>query len=163
VRFDVEQRFSADLATVEAVLYSPPLLERLATLPKLGGATLLSEQRDGARITRRVRYRFTAELNAAVTAVVDPDKLTWVEESVHDTTTHRTTWGIVPDHYPGRMTCQGTFQLLADGSGTRRLTQAELKVHVPIVGGRVERAIVSGLEEHAVDEEQAVNAYLSTL
>lgn len=161
MRFSIEQRFEADLETVEAVLYSPDLLAELAVLPKLGGAALLAEARDGDRVTRRVRYHFTAELNAAVTAVVDPDKLTWVEESVHDATTHVTTWGIVPDHYPGRLTCQGTFTLVGEGATTRRLTEAELKVHVPLVGGRVERAIVSGLEEHARDEEAAINRFLT--
>lgn len=163
MQFHIEQRFNADRDTVEAALYSPALLERLATLPKLGGAVLLDEQIDGHRIARRVRYKFTAALSSAVTAVLDPDNLTWVEESVHDATTHVTTWAIVPDHYADRLTCRGTFSLVAkNDTQSLRQTAAEIKVHFPLVGGRVERAIVSGLQEHAVDEERTINAFLAS-
>lgn len=162
MQFLIEQQFHGDLAAVEDALYSPALIAQLTTLPKLGGATLLDEQRDGDVVARRVRYKFTAELNSAVTAVVDPDNLTWVEESRHDYTTHVTTWRIVPDHYADRLTCRGTFTLVPKTPAlTLRQTEAEIKVHFPLVGGRVEKAIVSGLREHAVDEERTVNAFLS--
>ena len=161
MHFHIEQRFSADLDVVEAALYSPALIAELVGLPKLGGATLLDEQTDGRTVKRRVRYRFTAKLSSAVTAVVDPDKLTWVEESVHDPESHVTTWKIVPDHYGTRLTCHGTFELAQQSPGqTVRVTEADIKVHFPLVGGRVEKAIVSGLQEHAVDEEAAVNRHL---
>lgn len=163
MHFVIEQRFAGGLAAVEAALYSPALLEQLAVLPKLGGATLLDEQRNGDRVFRRVHYKFTAELNAAVTAVVDPDRLTWVEESEHDYSTHMTTWRIVPEHYENRLTCTGTFRLVGTTPDlTLRHTEADVKVHFPLVGGRVEKAIVSGLREHAVDEERTVNQYLQT-
>ncbi len=161
MRFLIEQRLTGSLEAVEAALYSPALLAEMDDLPKLGGATLLDESVDGDRVRRRVRYKFTAELNAAVTAVVDPDKLTWVEESVHDRSTHVTTWRIVPDHYPDRLDCHGTFTLVPKSPElTLRQTEAEIKVHFPLVGGRVEKAIVSGLQEHAVDEEKTVNQFL---
>ncbi|MDP1794051.1 MAG: DUF2505 family protein, partial [Acidimicrobiales bacterium] len=84
-----------------------------------------------------------------------------VEESVHDLASHLTTWRIVPDHYASRLSCRGTFALAQKGPAmTVRVTEAELKVHFPLVGGRVEKAIVSGLQEHAVDEEAAVNRFL---
>jgi hypothetical protein len=163
VRFLIEQRFAGSLEAVEAALYSPALLAAMANLPKLGGAVLLEETVTGDRTRRRIRYKFTADLSAAVTAVVDPDKLTWVEESVHDHTTHVTTWRIVPDHYADRLTCSGTFTLVAKSPDvTLRRTEAEIKVHFPLVGGRVEKAIVSGLREHAADEERAVNQFLQS-
>jgi hypothetical protein len=161
VRFHIEQRFAASLEKVEGAYCSPALLATLATLPKVGGAELLDQQVDGDRVTQRVRYRFTGELSSAVTAVVDPQRLSWVEESVLDRTSHVTTWHIVPDHYANRLTCLGTFRLEASGATTRRLTEAEIKVHFPLVGGRVERAIVSGLEEHAAAEQVAVQAFLT--
>jgi hypothetical protein len=161
VRFSIDQRFNAPLLDVENAYCSPELLATMATLPKIGGAELIDQQVDADRVRQRVRYRFTGDLNAAVTAVIDPALLSWVEESVLDRTTHVTTWKIVPDHYGSRLTCSGTFSLLGDETATRRRTDAEIKVHFPLVGGRVEKAIVSGLQEHAVAEEAAVMAYLS--
>jgi uncharacterized protein DUF2505 len=161
VRFFIEQRFAAPLQQVEAAYCSPDLLATLATLPKVGGAELLDQQTDGSRVTQRVRYRFTGDLNAAVTAVIDPSLLSWIEESELDRASHVTTWHIVPDHYGSRLTCAGTFSLSARGDETLRRTEAEIKVHFPLVGGRVERAIVSGLEEHAAAEQVAVQAYMA--
>jgi len=161
VRFFIEQRYRAPLTQVEDAYCSPELLATMATLPKVGGAELLDQQVDGGRVTQRVRYRFTGDLNSAVTAVVDPQKLSWVEESVLARASHVTTWHIVPDHYGSRLTCRGTFTLSPVSDGTVRRTEAEIKVHFPLVGGRVEKAIVSGLEEHAAAEQDAVEAFLT--
>ena len=68
--------------------------------------------RPTGRVTLRVRYRFIGDLSPAVTAVVDPARLTWVEESVHDLD------GLSvgaspsdPDHYADRLRCPGTYRL----------------------------------------------------
>jgi hypothetical protein len=160
VRFFIEQRYRAEVTQVEDAYCSPELLATLATLPKVGGAELIDQQVAGDRVTQRVRYRFTGELNSAVTAVVDPARLSWIEESVLDRASHVTTWHIVPDHYASRLTCKGTFTLSAVGNETLRRTEAEIKVHFPLVGGRVEKAIVSGLVEHAEAEQHAVQAFI---
>lgn len=90
----------------------------------------------------------------------DPHRLTWVEETTYDRRTHRGDHRIVPDHYGGRLHASYTTELSADGAVTRRLTNGELKVRFPLVGTRVERAIVSGLSEHAVLEADALTAWL---
>ncbi|HUR78758.1 MAG TPA: DUF2505 family protein [Acidimicrobiales bacterium] len=161
MRFTIEQRFRARLTDVEDAYVSPELLATLATLPKVGGAELLEQRHEAGHVFQRVRYRFTAELSAAVTAVVDPAKLTWVEESMLDRATHVTTWKIVADHYGNRLDCRGEFALREDGGGTVRRTDAEIKVRFPLVGGRVEKAIVAGLEQHAEAEQAAVEAYMT--
>ena len=161
MRFTIKQQFAAPLLDVESAYCSPDLLATLATLPKVGGAELLDQRTEGDRVLQRVRYRFTGELNSAVTAVVDPRKLSWVEESELDRATHVTTWKIVPDHYGSRLSCRGEFRLSEHDGVTTRATDAEIKVHFPLVGGRVERAIVSGLEDHAAAEVGAVHAYLT--
>ena len=110
---------------------------------------------------RRIRYAFAGELSPAVTAVVDPARLTWVEESATDRRTHHTTFTIVPDHYGSRLRCSGTFSLAeAPGGASVRTAEGELKVSFPLVGGKVERAIVSGLEEHAELEAEVLRDWI---
>jgi len=46
-----------------------------------------------------------------------------------------------------------------DGA-TRRVIEGDLRVRFPLVGSTVERAIVSGLADHAAAEEEAVQAWL---
>ena len=161
MRFRIEQNFDAPLEDVEAAFVDPAFLEELGTLPKLGRPELVDQREDGDLVHQRVRYAFAGELSSAVTAVVDPDKLTWVEESTLDRRTHRTRFTIVPDHYKTRLSCDGEFVLEPTGTGARRVATGELKVRFPLVGGKVERAIVSGLEEHAEREVDAMARWLS--
>lgn len=109
-----------------------------------------------------VHYRFTGDVSSAVRRVVDPGRLTWTEESTLDTTTHRSTWRIVPDHYRSLLSATGTYQLEAQGdTATVRVAEGVVKVGVPLVGGKVEGAIVSGLREHAEAEEGVMADWLA--
>ena len=162
MRFRIEQRFTGSLVDVENALVDPAYLERLGSLPKLGAPTLVHQVVTDDVVHQWVKYRFTGDLNAAVRRVVDPARLTWVEESTLDRATHRTTWRIVPDHYAGMIRCNGTFQLTElPGGGTLRIAEADIKVNVPLVGSKVERAIVSGLEEHAEAEQAVMDEWLA--
>ena len=159
--FRLEQRFAAGVEAVEAALLDPRFVGRLGELPRLGRPALLAEQREGTVVRREVRSAFVGELSPAVTAVVDPDKLTWVDVGEHDLATHRSRHHIVPDHYGSRLSCTYETALTAGGSGTLRVTAGELRVHMPLVGRRVERAIVSGLAEHAALEAEALADWLA--
>lgn len=161
MRFRLEQRFRAPLREVEYAFVDPAFLARMSELPTLGRPQLLDQDVEVDVVRQRVRYAFVGELSPSVRAVVDPARLTWVEESSLDRRTHRTEWRVVPDHYANLLRCSGTFRLEADGAErTRRVTEAEVRVRFPLVGSKVERAIVSGLAEHAVLEEQAVADWL---
>ena len=160
VRFTIDQRFAASPDRVEAALVDPAYLERLSALPKLGRPTLLERREDGDLVHQSVRYAFVGDLNAAVRRVVDPQRLTWIEEATIDRSTHLTTWRIVPDHYGNLLRSSGTFRLEATGDGTRRVAEGDLKVSVPLVGGKVEQAIVSGLREHAALEQDVLEDWL---
>ncbi len=161
MRFRVEQRFAAPLEAVEDALLDPGFLARLAELPKLGAPEVLSHEVDGDVVHQRVRYRFSGDLAPAVTAVVDPDRLTWVEESTFHRGTHRGDHHIVPDHYANRLRASYATRLEPHGAGTRRLTEGELKVRFPLVGARVEKAIVTGLTQHAAAEADVLAAWLA--
>lgn len=161
MRFRLEQRFAAPPAAVEDALTDPRFLARLALLPNLGGAELLRREVDGDLVHLDVRYAFAGTLSSAVTAVVDPDKLTWVDAATFDRASSRSEHRIVPDHYGSRLTCSYTAAVTAAPDGARRTVEGELKVHFPLVGGRVERAIVSGMEEHARLEAAALDDWIA--
>ena len=162
MRFTIEQELAAPLERVEAALVDPDYLERLSTLPKLGRPTLVHRVEAGDLVHQWIKYAFVGDLNSAVRRVVDPARLTWVEESTLDRRTHRTTWRIVPDHYRNLLRSSGEFRLdHVSADATRRTTDAEIKVTVPLVGGKVEQAIVSGLREHAAEEVEVLDAWLA--
>jgi hypothetical protein len=160
VRFSLEQRFAAPVEAVEAAFLDPDLLGRLSDLPHLGHAAELERSDDGRTVRRRVRWAFTAPLSPAVTAVIDRDRLTWVEESVLDRRTHQADFVILPDHYPDRLRCEGTVSLWGLAGTTRRVTEGTLDVRFALVGRKVEQAIVAGLRDHAAAEEKVVQHWL---
>jgi Protein of unknown function (DUF2505) len=151
VRFELVQRVQAPLDVVEAAYIDPEFLIELGKLPKLGHPELLEQRDRGTEVWQRLRYAFRGHLSAAVTAVVDPNQLSWVEESTLDRATHRTTFRIVPDHYGRMLEASGQVTLTEDqgGAATTRRTTGDLSVHVPFVGHKVETAIIAGLREHA--------------
>lgn len=162
MHFELTQRFSAPVADVADAFCDPGFYEVLAELPKLGRPEVLSRETDGSRVVMRVRYRFNGELSSAARAVLDPAKLTWVEESTHDLAAHRVSFVQVPDHYADRFTCRGSYRFRADGaSHTIRTAEGDVKVRAPIVGSSVERAIISGLKEHLHEAVDLLERWLS--
>lgn len=161
MHFRLEQRFDAPVEAVEAALLDAGFAERLGSLPRLGRPEVLRQEQAGLLVYREVRHAFVGNLSPAVTAVVDPARLTWVDVATHDLVTHRSEHRIVPDHYGSRLTCRYATSLAQTAEGTARVAEGELRVHMPLVGGRVERAIVSGMAEHAALEQGALPAWLA--
>jgi len=162
VKFRLEQVFSASVEVVEDALADPAFIEALGRLHELGQPRLLDQRSDGSLLHQRVHHRFVGDLSRAVTTVVDPARLTWVEELTWDRQAHRGWFRILPDHYADRLECRGTMSLVpAAGGTTQRVTEGELVVHMPLVGHRVERAILSGMAEHGDGEVQVLEQWLA--
>ena len=158
----IEQRLAAPIERVQAALVDAAFVARLENLPKIGRAELVSQEQYGDVVEQEIHYVFDAPLSSAVRAVVDPKKISWILESRFDLAEHQATWRIIPDHYRDRLTASGDSRLVADGGATRRLTAGTVTVHMALVGGRVERAIVSGLIEHAEAETVELQRFLDS-
>jgi hypothetical protein len=157
VRFRLEQSLPGSFDEVIGALLDPAFIASRGELPNLGPPEVLDQVRDEAAgtVQQRVRYRFTGSLSSAVTRVVDPAKLTWVDETTYRLAERLATFRVIPDHYAGKLRCEGTHVFVDDGAGgTTRSVDADLSVKVPIVGRAVEKAIVSGLRGH-LDAEGA--------
>jgi hypothetical protein len=162
MRFAIEQLFRADVDAVARAYADPALYAALVGLPKLGQPEVVGHDADGDTVVLQVRYHFGGEISPAARAVIHPDRLTWVECSTHDLARRQTTFTMVPDHYADRFSCRGSYHFEATDTGSRRRGEGDLRVKALLVAGAVERAIVSGLEEHLVDEVPVVEAFVAT-
>ena len=161
MRFQIEQVFAGAVEAVARVYTEPHFYERLGDLPKLGRPEVLDRREDGTQVHLAVRFWFTGQLSSAVTKVVDPAKLSWVEESVHDLEDHTVTFHMQPDNYADRLRFDGSSRFEPAGeSETRRVSEGDVVVRVPLVGRAVEGAIVSGLREHLAAEIAVVEHLL---
>ena len=161
MRFQLDQALPGSIDEVVAAFTDPGYLRSLGALGKVGAPEVLDQHRDGDVVRQRVRYRFTGDLSPAVTSVIDREKFVWVDEHTYDLATSSASFRIVPEHYAERLRCGGTERFHRIAEGTNRHVEAELSVRWPIVGGLVERAIVSGLKEHLAEEAELVERWLT--
>jgi len=161
MKFEIVQDLAARVNDVDGALVDPTFLVRMAELPKLGSAEVLDQRRDGDVVHQDVRFLFQAELSRSVTRVVDPALMTWIERSVCDLTRHETTCEILPDHYAGLLTGRYRSVIVEQGPGSLRTISGELKVRMPLVGGKVEGAIIGGLKENAAAQVGLLDAFIT--
>lgn len=150
--FQIRQDISAPLAAVESLLTDAAFVEATGALAPLADCRLLDATTASGRTQARIHRRFAADLPSVVTAVVDPRRLTWVEEAVFDHADHTATHRIVPDHYGDLLQCSYRTSLRVDGDRTIRDARGTMRVRVLLGGKQVERAIVGGLTEYAAAE-----------
>jgi hypothetical protein len=164
MRFEIEQLIAGPVEAVARTYTEPRFYELLGQLPKLGQPEVLERRESGSQVLLAVRFRFTGNLSPAVTRVVDPARLTWVEQSVHDLEHHTVTFHMQPDNYADRLRFDGSsrFEPIGD-KRTRRVAEGDVNVRVPLVGRAVEGAIVSGLREHLEAEVEVVERLVADL
>jgi hypothetical protein len=164
VDFRIEQRIAGDRLDVAWAYTEPGMYATLHGLPKIAAPEVLSREEAGGgdTVRLRLRFRFVGDLPTAAAAMLDPRKLTWVEESTHDLAAFEVTWRLVPDHYGDRFRANGSSTYRSDGDVTVRRTGGQLVVKTPFVGRLVERALVSGLKEHLDAETPMVAAWVAS-
>ena len=160
MRFTLTQHLPADPAEAIRLYADPEFHTSLHGMTKVAAPILVGRDVDRDRITLRLRYRFTAPLPSAVTAVVDPTRLSWIDETVYDLVGLTATTTLLPDHYGDRFTADIRSRFTAEEGGTERRIEGELKVRMLLVGSQVEKAIVSGIEEHLEEEGKEAAARL---
>lgn len=163
--FVIEQRLAGPPEVVQNTLLDVRFVAARSTLAKLGDAQLLECTRNETTARLRLRLHFTGHLAPAVTAVVDPTRLTWVDDATFDLAARRAEHRIEPDHYADRLVSHYTSELAqtqaGTGTETLRTLRGSVKVRMLLVGGKVESAIVSGLREHAEAEAALLNEWLA--
>jgi hypothetical protein len=161
VRFSLEQTFVAPADAVAAAYTDPALYAAFADLPRAGRPEVVHHEVDDGTVHLDVRWAFTAPLSAAARAVIDPDRLSWLQRSTHDLATRTVTFRMLPDHYADRFSCQGRYRFDDDGSGgTRRRNEGELRIKAPLVARAVEGAILDGLREQLEAEVPLVERFI---
>lgn len=163
MRFQIEQRFTADPVEVIRALSSDRYLsEGMAKLPDISEPEVAQQVSMGS-VRNVLKFHFGGHLPAVVTTVVDPKKLSWVEDTFIDLRALTATFSITPAHYANFFACRGSWKITATGAGASRIIDGTMKVSspIPFVNGQVERAIVSGLRERLLLEPGILDVWLS--
>jgi hypothetical protein len=151
VKFSIGQNVAVAPDVAVAAYGSPAFYENRAPSGDIALVEVVSHEDSGDQARIEVRYQFTGSVSSAVRAVIDPSKMSWITRTDIDKTQRRTSFVVLPDHYPDRLDCSGTFTFAdaATGSAATVITIAgDLKVHVFLVSRTVEQLIVSGLRKY---------------
>jgi hypothetical protein len=150
--FTVTQRFSASSRDVMALYADPDFFVSLPPSEKLATPELVTHGQSATTITLQLRYRFIGQLPSAVLRFVEPARLTWVEDTTIDLASASSTSVLVPDNYPDLLRASATAQFAGDASSSTRTVTGRVSVPVPLLGRKVESAIVEGLTDYLLAE-----------
>ena len=161
VKFGFEQRWAATVDEVIEVYLDPAFWSELTELRTTRAPEVLGVERNGDRAVVRLRYALSVDLPKEAARFLDPGDVTWVEETTWDLPGRTAQVRFLPAQGGGLLRASATADLHEDAGEALRRIRGELKVRVPLVGGRVERAIVDGVGEHLEAEADAVAARLA--
>jgi Protein of unknown function (DUF2505) len=155
VKFSIRQAVAVPPARAMAAYGSPAFYEGRQARDDIAVREVVHHAAEGDRILLEVRFAFTGSVSPAVRAVVDPARMSWITRTEILLDEGRSSWVVVPDHYPDRLKASGgyVFEEGEGGSGTCIVeVEGDLKVRVPIVGRSVEKVIVGDLRAYIADE-----------
>jgi len=155
VKFAIRQAVAVPPARAMAAYGSPTFYEGRPARDDIAVRDVVRHQATGDRVLLEVRFAFTGSVSPAVRAVVDPAKMSWITRTEILLAEDRSSWVVLPDHYPDRLSASGVyrFEVGDAGLGTCDVeVEGELKVRVPIVGRSVEKVIVGDLRAYIADE-----------
>ena len=165
MRFAFESSVALPMAQVVAAYGSPAFYEGRPSRDDISVLGVVNHEDSGHQILIEVHFAFAGSVSSAVRRVIDPTKMSWVTRTVIYPDENRSSWTVLPDHSPDRLTSSGSPHFAPApapapddggdggvGAATVVRVEGELKVHVPIVGRSVERVIVAGLRDYVADE-----------
>ena len=147
MKMTVTHRFDADVETVFALITDPEFLARMYADEGASDVQVDSDHHDDGPtiVTRR---KVTVDLPGFAKKVMQPTNTVvqtdeWAAADANSSRVCR--YRVEVQGVPSRI--DGTLTLSPDGAGTRHDVVAEVKVSIPLLGGRLEKfAVESGLK-----------------
>ena len=133
------------LAVIDAEDFPAMLCARL----NLKERTLLLREDRGDHVFVQWKVLPTADIPGPVKAALGGKGLSFIEEERQPKARpHHREWNVLLEALgPKRFRCSGTFDLVPEGGGTRRILKGEVDVKLLGVGGIVEKHVARGMVE----------------
>lgn len=140
MQFRVVQQLPCTPDAVFDLLEEDVLEERVRTSSSSLREPLEKVWRDRV-LLRRTRIRPVRELPALVNKLLGPEGLSYIQTVHTDREAQLVRWSLDVDRVGDRVRIGGTETLAATGTGCVLTVDAEVVVRVPVVAGRVEKAV----------------------
>ena len=161
VKFEFEQRWTASVDEVVDVYLDESFWTGMVNLRKTSPPTVLDIARRADSAVVRLHWVLSVDLPREAARFIDPDDVAWVEETNWDLSSGVARVSFHPDQAAGLLRASATARLEEVGSEAVRSIDGDLSVRIPLLGRKVEPAIVEGVVEHLGEEAEAIAARLS--
>ena len=158
MKFGFEQRWNASVADVVDLYCDQAFWSSVTGVAKTSAPEVLEVTRDGDTAFTRLHWKLVVDLPRQASRFIDPDNVAWVEETTWDIPAATATVGFVPSQGAALIKAHAEIAVVADGEEAVRRVTGELNVRIPLLGGRVENAIVDGIGDHLTEEAEVVAA-----
>ncbi len=151
--------FDRDVATVFQLLTDPDfLVQRSSDLGELSAQCEVEEEADATRIVQS--REIERDLPSFLSRLFDPrQKITVVEEWKRQASGYRGSFTYEVIGQP--VTIKGRFELKPRGEGCEYSVSHDVKVKIPLIGGRAEKFVASQARESVLKELEYAAGKLS--
>lgn len=159
MEFTRTQRFDSEPRAVLTALTDESFWAGLDGLTTMSTPDVLEVRRWGDRVTTRLRYSLVVDLPREAARFINTSAVSWVEvtEWTISRSTSETTF--LPDQAQRLLAASVQTTLHAEGTGTVRAVDGDVRVRIPILGSKVESAIIGGVEQYLDELTAAVDGY----
>ncbi|MGH2807963.1 MAG: DUF2505 domain-containing protein [Actinomycetota bacterium] len=161
MRFEVVHTFAYDPDKVADAILDEDYQHSLEDVESVEHRELLSqEERPDGTVVRRTRCVLDIHITGVAKSFIGDGDPAWVEEATWHPQRMEWAWIVIPEIGVGLLDAKGTIALRANGNGTARVIEGDVKVRVPLYGGKVEGWIVDGIEQGYAEEAERLEEWL---
>ena len=106
----------------------------------------LEVREEGDILTQRMRVSPRKPLPPLLAKAIGRDRLSYVQEVAFNNAQFTTTWKVLSDVLSDKVKCSGTSRVELLPDGCERIIEGSIEVSVFMVGGAIEKHILSELE-----------------
>jgi hypothetical protein len=161
MRFEVSHPFEASPEDVARAMLDPAFQDTITDIGHLHDREVL-EQGDlpDGGFKRSVRCVLALEVSGIARSMLGDADPAWVQEETWNADLTHCEWTIHPEVAGELLSASGTIDIEGSGDKATRSVVGDVKVRVPLYGGKVEGWIVSGVSEAYDEEAQRLAAWL---
>lgn len=161
MRFEVSHTFAIPPRRLAEALLDPGLQPDLTDIGALHDRAVLSrdEHADGSMV-REIRCVLALEVSGIARSMLGDGDPAWVQHETWSRERTHCDWVIHPEVGADLLSASGVIDVAGSESSSTRTVAGEVKVRVPLYGGKVERWIVGGVTRAYADEAERVSAWL---
>lgn len=144
-RFKIVHEFNCSPETLWTLIENEEMDQKMSAAGDATVEWLDSEHGDVITIHKRVNMQ--RDLPGAIKRAIGGDDVGYELKASRESDEDTQTWTIEPLVLAGKVSCSGTTTVEETSAGCRRIIAGTVNIKVPLIGGKMEKLLIEGVEE----------------